>query len=133
MTTYTDSERQTLRTAAFGAVYMVSKADPGFMDMVKESYAGSKALASSSPELKDLLRHGGMPQMPKGQPQDIEAGVLSALNESQTILQGKGGNELNDFRSAVTNAVDQVASAAGGGISQREAEAIGKVKAALEA
>ena len=132
MTEYTDQERKTLRTAAFGAMYLVSSAEPGFMDMVKETVAGSKAFATSSPELRDLLKGGGMPQMPKGSRGDIEASVLSALGESKTILQTKGGNELEAFTNAVANAVDQVAQAAGG-TSPGEAEAVGKVKAALSA
>jgi len=129
---YTDQERQTLRTAAFGAVYMVSMAEPGFFDMVKESYAGSKAFAQS-PELRDILRSGGLPQMPQGSPQEIEQGVMSALTESHAILQSKGGDELSGFQTAVSNAVDDVANAAGGAATSREQEAIGKVKAAIGA
>lgn len=68
MTDYNDQERQTLRTAAFGAIFLVSSADPGFFDMVKESFAGSKAFANSSPELRDLLKSGGIPPVPKGSP-----------------------------------------------------------------
>jgi hypothetical protein len=132
MTTYTDQERQTLRTAAFGAVYMVSSADAGFFDMVKESYAGSKAIAKS-PELRDILRSGGMPQMPKGSPEEIEQGVLSALSESQAILAAKGPDDLKGFQTAVANAIDEVANAAGGGTSPREAQVIDKVKAAIGA
>jgi hypothetical protein len=131
-TTYTDQERQTLRTAAFGAVYMVASAEPGAFDTVKESFAGSKAFARS-PELRDILRSGGMPQMPSGSPQDIEQGVLSALNESQMILESKGPQELTGFRSALSDVVEQVASAAGGGVSPKEAEAVGKIKAAIGA
>jgi len=127
---YTDQERQTLRTAAFGAVFMVSSAEPGFLDMVKESFAGSKAFAQS-PELRDILRSGGLPQMPQGSREDIEHGVLAALGESQSILQSKGGDELSGFQTAVSTAVDGVANAAGGGATSREQEAIGKVKAAI--
>ncbi len=130
-TTYTDQERQTLRTAAFGAVYMVSSAEPGFFDMVKESFAGSKAFAKS-PELRDILRSGGMPQMPSGSPDEIEQNVLSALTESQQILGAKGPEELDGFRSALSDAVDQVANAAGG-TSEREVEALDKVKTAIGA
>ena len=130
MTTYTDQERQTLRTAAFGAVYLVSSAEPGFLDMVKESFAGSKAFAKS-PELKDVMRSGGMPMMPKGQRQDIERDVLSALSSSQQILQSKGQDQLDGFRAAVTQAVDEVADAAGGGASANEQQAITKIKAAI--
>jgi hypothetical protein len=132
MTQYSDQERQTLRTAAFGAVYMVSNAEPGFFDMVKESFAGSRAFARS-PELRDILRSGGLPKMPQGSPQDIEQGVLSALTESKTILESKGGDELSGFRTAVSSAVDDVANAGGGGATTSEQEAIGKVKAAIGA
>ena len=66
MTTYTDEERTTLRTAAFGAVFLVSHAEPGMFDAVKESFAGSKAFAAASPELRDL--HGAVKRAldPKG-------------------------------------------------------------------
>lgn len=132
MTEYTDQERQTLRTAAFGAVYLVSSAEPGMLDMLKESFAGSKAFASASADLRDLLRAGGLPQIPKGAPADIESGVLAALSESTEILKSKGQNELDGFRGAVTKAVDQVAAAADD-VSPNETAAIGKVKAALGA
>ena len=55
MTDYSDEERDTVRSAAFGAMLLVSKADPGFFAMFKESMAGSKALAKASPELRGLL------------------------------------------------------------------------------
>lgn len=129
-TTYTEQERQTLRTAAFGAVYLVSSAEPGFLDMVKESFAGSRAFAKA-PELRDVLRSGGMPKMPMGSRPEIERDVITALSESQQILQSKGQEQLEEFRTAVTQAVDEVASAAGGGASPNEQEAISKIKAAL--
>jgi hypothetical protein len=132
MTEYTDQERQTLRTAAFGAVYLVSSAEPGMLDMLKESLAGSKAFASASADLRDLLRAGGLPKIPKGSPGDIESGVLEALNESTTILAAKGQRDLDGFRGAVNAAVDQVAAAADD-VSPNEAAAIGKVRAALGA
>jgi hypothetical protein len=130
MATYTDQERETLRTAAFGAVYMVSSAEPGFFDMVKESFAGSKAFAKS-PALRDVLRSGGLPQMPQGSPEQVEQNVLSALSESLEILASKGPDEVRGFQTAVSSAVDEVAKAAGGGPSSKETEAIGKVKAAV--
>ena len=132
MTEYTDQERQTIRTAAFGAVYMVSSADPGMVDMVKESFAGSKAFARA-PELKDVLRGGGMPKVPTGSAREIEQHALSALSDSQAILASKSPEELDGFRQAVIGVVNEVANAAGGGASSREIEAIGKIKAAIGA
>lgn len=130
MTDYTDEERTTLRTAAFGAMMLVSKADPGFFATIKESMAGSKVLANSSPELRDLLKSGGLPQVPKGSPAEMEAGVLSALQQSTTILQTKSPAELEGFRGAIVAAVDKVADASGG-VTEPETAAIAKVKAAL--
>jgi broad specificity phosphatase PhoE len=128
--TYTDQERQTLRTAAFGAVYLVSSAEPGFLDTVKESLAGSRAFAKAS-ELRDVLRTGGLPKMPMGSRQEIEREVITALSESQRILEAKGPEQVQEFRTAVTQAVDEVARAAGGGASPSEQDAISKIKAAL--
>lgn len=130
MTDYTDDERQTLRTAAFGAMLLVSTADPGFFATIKESMAGSKALATASPELRDLLRSGGMPPLPKGSPTEVESGVLSALQQSVVILQERAPAELDGFRGAVVTAVDRVADASGG-VTPPETAAIAKVKAAL--
>ena len=58
--------------------------------------------------------------------------MLSALNESQQILESKGPGELTGFRSALSDVVDEVANAAGG-ISEREVEAVDKVKSAIGA
>jgi hypothetical protein len=130
MTDYSDQERQTLRSAAFGAVFLVSHAEPGMFDAVKESFAGSKAFATASPELRDLLKSGGIPKIPGGSPAAIESGVLAALTESTAILQAKGQSELDGFRSVVTSAVEQAAAAADD-VSPREVAAISKVKTAL--
>ena len=55
MADYSDNERDTVRSAAFGAMLLVSKADPGFFATFKESMAGSKVLAKASPELREML------------------------------------------------------------------------------
>jgi hypothetical protein len=132
MATYTDDEKQTIRTAAFGAMYLVSNAEPGFVDMMKESFAGAQAFGKASPQFKDLLKSGGLPQVPMGAPDQIESNILNALSQSTAILQSKGAPEdLDGFRNAVTNAVDSVAQVAGGGASQAEEAEIQKVKAAI--
>jgi len=53
MTDYTDSEKQSLRNAAYGAVFLVSNAEPGMLDMVKESFAASKSFAKASGDMLD--------------------------------------------------------------------------------
>jgi len=59
--------------------------------MLQESFAGSKAMANSSPELRDLLKSGGIPPVPKG-PRP-KSGILTALQQSTAILQSKGQPE----------------------------------------
>jgi hypothetical protein len=132
MADLTDQERDTLRTAAFGAMFLVSNADPGLFATIKESFAGSKVLASASPELRDIFRGGGMPQMPKGGAADIEAGVLSALQQSSAILQSKAPAELDAYRGVVMQACEQVAGAHEG-VKDTETAAIDKVRTALGA
>ncbi|MDI1462402.1 hypothetical protein QEZ54_15635 [Catellatospora sp. KI3] len=132
MTDYTDQERQTLRTAAFGAMYLVSSADPGFFASFKESIAGAKALANTSTELRDVLKTGGLPELPKGSSGEMESGVLSALQQSASILQSKNPQELAEFRNVISAACDQVANASGG-VKETETAAIAKVKAAIGA
>ena len=93
MTDYNDRERQILRTAAFGAIFLVSSADPGFFDMLKETFAGSKAMANSSPELRDLLKSGGIPPVPQGSPGRNRIGHshrTSAVNRDPSI-EGPAG------------------------------------------
>ncbi|MGV0746510.1 hypothetical protein [Mycolicibacterium sp. XJ870] len=130
MTDYSDEERDTVRTAAFGAMMLVSKADPGFFAMFKESIAGSKVLSKASPELRELLTSGGMPSTPKGSPEEVDQAVLTSLGQAVTILQQKGPDEVEGFKSLIVDACDKVAEASKG-VAPAETEAIGKVKSAL--
>ena len=130
MTDYSDEERDTVRSAAFGAMLLVSKADPGFFAMFKESMAGSKTLAKASPELRELLKSGGMPSPPKGKPEEIDKAVLTSVEQAVAILQEKGPDEVEGFKALIVDACDKVAEASKG-VAPAETEAIGKVKSAL--
>jgi hypothetical protein len=131
MTDFTDQERDTLRTGAFGAIFLVSNADPGFFATIKESFAGSKVLATASPDLRDLFKSGGVPQMPKGgDAADIEAGVLTALQQATGILQAKAPDQLDNYRTVIMQACEQVAGASEG-VKDTETAAIDKVRTAL--
>ena len=131
MTEYSNEERDTIRSAAFGAPGLVSKADPGFIAMFKESMAGSRALATASPELREILA-GGIPRPPMGTPEQIEQEVLTSVQQAVAILEQKGPEEVEGFKALIVDACDKVAEASGG-VSPAETEAIGKVKSALGA
>jgi hypothetical protein len=136
----TEDEKQTLKAAAFGAVYLVSNADPGFFNVLRESFAASGALAGATGVVKEVLTSGTLPRLPKSSTadsadidasqSDTAAFVLSALRRSVAILAGKAPEELENYRSTVINAVDRVAGAANG-VSEKESAMISTVKEAL--
>jgi len=127
MTDYTDQERDTIRTAAFGAMTLVSAADPGFIAMFKESMAGAKALAAAPQPLQGLLKSGGMPTAAKD-----KASVLAALQQSKQILSSKSPDDLAAFQNVITTACNEVANAHQG-VNEAETAAINEVKAAIGA
>lgn len=130
MTTYTDAERDTVRNAAFGAIALVSKADPGFLSSFKESLAGSKALASGPKEITDVLRAGGFPTPPTGDPATQEQAVLSGLTEAKRLLAAKGDGSAEAFSGVILEAAQAVADASDG-VSAEEQAVIDRVRAAL--
>jgi hypothetical protein len=127
----TEDERQTLKTAAFGAVYLVSNADPGFFDVLRESFAASEALAGATGLVKEVLTGGPLPRLPKSPPADVAGVVLPALRRSVAILAAKAPEELENYRSTVRNAVDRVAARADG-VSEKESAMISTVTEALQ-
>jgi len=130
MSVYTDQERDTIRNAAFGALTLVSAADPGFLSMFKESMAGAKALAAAPANLQDVLKSGGMPPIPKGSQEEIKASVLAALKQSKDIIMAKAPQDLQPFQAVIAEAINQVATAHEG-ISGTERQVIDEVRAAV--
>lgn len=123
-------EKSTLKTAAFGAVFLVSNADPGLLDMVEESFAASDALAGTTGLVREVLTTGGVPRLPSDDPAAVEAAVLPALRRSVEILQAKAPQELDNYRSTVVAAADRVANATDG-VNPAEAAMVSKVRDAL--
>jgi len=126
----TDHEKKTLKNAAYGAVFLVSNADPGFLAMFKESFAASKALAGSSGVVREVLTTGGIPSLPKTSPAELERTVLPELTRSMGILAAKAPDEVDAYRSTVLAACEQVAAAVSG-VKESETAEITKIKVAL--
>jgi tellurite resistance protein len=129
VTVYTDEESRTLRTAVFGAMVLVSTAEPGALD--EESHAGIRAMATFSPHLRHLLG-AARPELPTGTTTDVENGVLEALQNSMAILATKAPQEANAFPTAVLAICNEIA-AADGQVGQAEHEVVTKIHAALTA
>jgi len=126
----TEEEKKSIRNAAFGAVFLVTQADPGFLDMIKESFAASKAFAGSAGPVREILTHGGMPAVPKLPPDQLEGTILPALNQAMVLVNTKDPQELDAFRFAILGACEQVAQASGD-VADTESATIQKIKAAM--
>jgi hypothetical protein len=129
--TYTDDEKAQLRNAAFGAVFLVSNAEPGMIDMVKESFAASKAMTKATGEMQGILRKGGLPKIPKGDPTALEQSVLTGLSSSVQMISTKQPQDLEPYRHVVLDACTSAAEAAGGGVGDDETRMLSKVMSAL--
>ncbi|MCP3782758.1 MULTISPECIES: hypothetical protein [Micromonospora] len=126
----TADEQLTLKTGAFGAVFLVSNAVPGMLAMVRESIAASGALGDASGVVKEALTTGPLPQLPRDSALEIEAIVLPALGRAVEILRAKSPGDVQAYRSVVLAAADRVAQAHRG-IEPAEAAVIDKVRQAL--
>lgn len=128
--TLTDQEKQTLRTAAYGAVTLVSVAYPGPIATTKTNVVGSMVLTGATGLVGTALTGKGDAKLPKGTAGDIAEVVLPALRESVSLLQEKDPEEADGFRRIVLAAIEQGVSKRGE-IKPAQAEMISKVKAAM--
>ncbi|MFD6565031.1 hypothetical protein [Micromonospora profundi] len=126
----TVEERLTLKTGAFGAVVLVSNADPGVVALFRESFAASGALAAASGLVKDALTTGPLPQLPRTSQLEIESVVLPALGRAVRILREKSPTDVEAYRSVVLSAADRVARAHDG-VAPAEAAVIDQIRGAL--
>ncbi|QLQ39673.1 hypothetical protein [Micromonospora robiginosa] len=126
----TADEQLTLKTGAFGAVFLVSNAVPGVLAMVRESIAASGALADAGGVVKEALTTGPLPQLPRDSALEIESVVLPALGRAVEILRAKSPGDVEAYRSVVLAAADRVAQAHRG-MEPAEAAAIDKIRVAL--
>ncbi|MFR9775918.1 hypothetical protein ACL02O_07630 [Micromonospora sp. MS34] len=126
----TADEQLTLRTGAFGAVFLVSNAVPGVLAMVRESIAASGALADASGVVKAALTTGPLPELPHDSALEVEAVTLPALARAVEILRAKSPGDVAAYRSVVLAAVDRVAQAHRG-VAPAEAAVIDKIRDAL--
>ncbi|EEP73822.1 hypothetical protein MCAG_04149 [Micromonospora sp. ATCC 39149] len=126
----TDEERLTLKTGVFGAVFLVSNADPGMFAMLRESFAASGAMAGASGPVKEALTTGPLPRLPRDSALEAESVVLPALGRAVEILRAKSPEDVASYRSLVLAAADRVARAHRG-VASAEAAVIDRIRDAL--
>lgn len=128
-TTLTEDEQKTVRSAALRAGALVAQAEPGFLDTFKESFAASKAVKAASPEVQQLVT-GGLPEMPSGGRDQVNARTIELLKQAVGILTEKKPELVEEYRKVVLQSAKDVAAAADD-TSQKESAAVGDIERAL--
>ena len=128
-TALTEGEQQTVRSAVLRACALVAQAEPGFFDTFKESFAASKAVKGASPEVQKLVT-GGLPEMPSGGKEEVNARTLELLKQAVRMLTDKSPHLVEEYRQVVLQSAKDVAAAADD-TSQKEAAAVGEIERAL--
>ncbi|RKT53701.1 hypothetical protein [Saccharothrix australiensis] len=124
---YTDAESRALRMAVFGAMVLVSHADPG--PVIEERHAGLRALSHLSPDLRGVLQASRVDLSGLSEA-ELEEQVLGALRTSMKILAAKSPVDAATFPDAVAAICHEVA-VADGQVAEVETAVIAKVRAAL--
>ncbi|OLT23293.1 hypothetical protein BJF81_11440 [Ornithinimicrobium sp. CNJ-824] len=129
-TALTEDEQALVKRSAFGAIALVSRSDPGFLAMFKESMAGSRAFQEAPPGVQELLREGGFPTPVTGSPEEVERTVLDELSRAVDVLRAKAPAQAEGYRDVVLAAADRVAQASDG-VAPEEQEMIGRIRLAV--
>jgi hypothetical protein len=129
-TDLTEDEQTLVRRSAFGAIALVSQADPGFFAMFKESMAGSQAFQQAPEGVKELLREGGFPTPPRGSKEEVRSTILAELGQAMDVLRAKAPAQADGYRDVILAAADQVAGAADG-VAPEEQAVITEIRTAL--
>jgi hypothetical protein len=128
-TALTEDEQKTVRSAALRACALVAQAEPGFFDTFKESFAASKAVKAASPDMQKLVT-GGLPEMPSGGKEEVNARTLALLKQAVGILRQKAPHLVEEYRQVVLQSAKDVAAAADD-TSQNETAAVSGIERAL--
>ena len=133
---FTDDEWEAMQNGVTGAGALVSVSDRDFTDTFGEASALAKALAayreqSDSVVIRELAKARGAGFGLTDSPQEMEAKTLAALQSALATLAAKAPDETEHYRQFVLAVANAVAEAKGG-LSDQEAEALGKIKVALD-
>jgi hypothetical protein len=131
--TLSDQDKLTLRTAAFGAVALLSAAGAAGSPH-RIATAGSIALASATGPIGHMLAERSSGVKIKGTTAaEIADRVLPALTESMSLLTQQSPAEADNFRTAVLVAVEAATGSQRDGQSPTVADMTRKIIGALDA
>lgn len=129
-TILTPEERVTLKMAAYGAITLLSMADPGVVSTTKENMAGAKALTGATGLVGTILAGEDKFKIKGRTAAEVADEVLPALTSTVKLLEDQNPGEADNFRATVTIALRQAA-AATHGPSPAQSAMIDKIRAAL--
>ena len=129
--TLTSDEQTTLRTAAYGAVTLLSMTRPGPISSTRQNMAGALTLTSATGLVGQILSAKEKTALKGKNTAEVAEEVLPALTEAVAILDTKAPAETAEFQRAVTAAI-QEAIAATSGSNQAQDDMATKITAALQ-
>jgi hypothetical protein len=137
-TDFTEEEWTALQKGVTGAGMLVSVAQPGFTDTFSEArvlagHLGAAHEKSDSALIRDIAgTHGGAPFGVTASPGEIEQKTVESLHAAVAALAAKAPEEIPAYKALVLDVAQSVAEAAKG-TSDAEAQALDKIRSALDA
>lgn len=134
---FTPEEWEVIQYAMMDTMAYISIVDPQFFASFKEATAGARYLSnamqtSTSTLVRDLAHdaRGRKDHALQGMGANIEAPTLDRVSSAVALIAEKAPDDLDAFRQFIAGLADAAAEASDG-ISDNEASAIFKIKAAL--
>jgi len=134
---FSEQEWETLQKGVTGAGLLVAVSDRSFFDTFSEATTMAKHLAagreSSSPLVHDLgetTKHSGFSA--RSSPDELQQQTTDTIHAAVQLVQQKAPDEVNAYRAFVMDVAQSVAEAKKG-VAPGEEQALGTIKAALDA
>lgn len=132
--TFSDQDKHTLRTAAYGAVSLLAAAGAAGGSPHKMATDGSIALACATGPIGHVLgEKPGAVKLNGTSVADIADRVLPALTASMSLLRKQAPAEADNFRGTVAVAIEAAVRTRQGEPTPTVADMIRKITAALDA
>jgi len=100
-------EKETLQTAAYGAVMLVSVAYPRVVATARTNIVGAKVLSSATGLVGEVLSAKLEAKLPKGTNAEVADVILPALRDAVAILERRAPAEVENYRRTVRLAVER--------------------------
>ncbi|MFJ9247857.1 hypothetical protein [Streptomyces sp. NPDC101776] len=132
--TLTDQDKNTLRTAAYGAVTLLSAAGAVAGSPHRIATQGSLALSSATGQVGHVLaEHSKIANLDGKSVAEIADHVLPALTSAMSLLTKQDPAEADNFRSTVLVTVEAAVRPKKGEVSPVMTEMVRKITTALDA